>query len=87
MSSVSCTPSQQRQRQRIGLLLQTWTKVTYVVDQRLKRWQSTPKAWQQLLHKIFKRSTPVTFSVISFEILDGLTMTGLHGVYTHTETE
>ena len=53
----------------------------HAVDQRLRRWQSRPKAWQQLLQQVFGRSAPVALSGISVEILDGHTMAGLHGAY------
>ena len=56
------------------------------VDQRLRRWQSRPKAWQQLLQQIFGHSAPIQFGGLSVEILDGHTVAGLHGVYTHADT-
>ena len=43
----------------------------HAVDQRLRRWQSRPKAWQQLLHQVFGRSTPFELSGISVGIIDG----------------
>ena len=55
------------------------------MDQRLRRWQSRPKAWQKLLHQVFGRSTPVALSGISVEILDSHAMAGLHGAYTHAD--
>ena len=61
------------------------TAAIHAVDQRLRRWQSRPKAWQQLLHQVFGRSAPVALSGISVEILDGHTMAGLHGAYTHAD--
>ena len=55
------------------------------MDQRLRRWQSKPQAWQQLLQRVFGRSAPVALSGISVEILDGHTMAGLHGAYAPAE--
>ena len=43
------------------------TTAMHAVDQRLRRWQSRPKAWQNLLHKICRRSTPL-YLVASFSI-------------------
>ena len=43
------------------------------------------QAWQKLLHQVFGSSVPVALSGISVEILDGHTMAGLHGAYTHAD--
>ena len=64
-----------------------WTTAMHAVDQRLRRWQSKPKAWLQLLQQVFGRSAPIEFNGISVEILDGHTMPGLHGAYTHADTK
>ena len=57
----------------------------HAVDQWLRRWQSRPKAWQELLQQVCGRSAPVALSGISVEILDGHTMAGLHGAYAPAE--
>ena len=62
-----------------------WTTAIHAVDQRLRRWQSKTEAWQELLQRVFGRSAPVALSGISVEILDGHTMAGLHGAYTHAD--
>ena len=64
-----------------------WTTAIHAVDQRLRLWQSKTEAWQELLQQVFGRSAPIEFNGISVEILDGHTMAGLHGAYTHADTK
>ena len=64
-----------------------WTTAIHAVDQRLRLWQSKTEAWQELLQQVFGRSAPIEFNGISVEILDGHTMPGLHGAYTHADTK
>ena len=62
-------------------LSEEFTGSLHVIDQLILRWQNNPEEWNQLLLKVFGRTALLDLSAITIEILDGQTMSGLHGAY------
>ena len=63
------------------------TTAIHAADQLLLEWQNKTDLWQQLLQQVFRRSAAIDLCDITVEILDGNTMAGLHGAYTHSSQD